>query len=253
MRAAASFIASASSGGHDRDILHSGRCGRYEVLGQVGAGGMGVVFEALDPELARPVAVKVLHSAHGSEGAARMKREGQTMAQLAHPNVIRVYDVGVAHGHAFVAMELVRGSTLGGWLDAAPRTPAEILATFADAGRGLAAAHAAGLVHRDFKPDNVLIGSEGRPRVCDFGLVVDTIVDDREDRPTHRHARLAVVPSLVPRVLEDPDLLSLELVEGHARVLGQQGRRLHVHPLLRRPFGRRPRAGAPPDAVSQTG
>jgi hypothetical protein len=144
--------------------------GRYQLRSVVGAGGMGVVFEALDPELARPVAVKVMRTTADPEAAARLRREGQAMAQLTHPNVIRVYDVGVAHGHAFVAMEFVAGTTLAGWLADARRSEAEILATFVQAGRGLAAAHAIGLVHRDFKPGNVLVGTDGRVLVTDFGL-----------------------------------------------------------------------------------
>ncbi len=125
------------------------RMGRYQLRSVVGAGGMGVVFEALDPELERPVAVKVLRASGEAETAA-LRREGQIMARLAHPNVIRIYDVGVENGHAFVAMEFVGGGTLADWLARAPRTPAEIIASFVQAGRGLAAAHDARLVHRAF-------------------------------------------------------------------------------------------------------
>ena len=147
------------------------RMGRYELRAVVGSGGMGVVFEARDPDCDRTVAVKVLRRpGDSSEGTTRLRREGQIMARLTHPNVIRVYDVGVAHGHTFVAMEYVAGGTLHDWLERAPRTPAEIVAVFVDAGRGLAAAHDAGLIHRDFKPANVLVGDDGRVLVTDFGL-----------------------------------------------------------------------------------
>ncbi len=149
------------------------RMGRYELRSVLGAGGMGVVFEAIDPELDRAVAVKVLLSRAGgldSAGAARLRREGVTMARLTHPNVIRVYDVGVAMGHVFVAMELVRGCTLADWVARSRRSPEEIIAAYVQAGRGLAAAHDAGLVHRDFKPQNVLVGDDGRVLVTDFGL-----------------------------------------------------------------------------------
>jgi eukaryotic-like serine/threonine-protein kinase len=145
------------------------RLGRYDLVSVLGAGGMGVVFEARDPDLDRAVAVKVL-SAHGGAGGARLRREGVTMARLTHPNVIRVYDVGFANGHTFVAMELIRGCTLAAWLERAPRTTSDVIAVFLEAGRGLAAAHDAGLVHRDFKPQNVLVGDDGRVLVTDFGL-----------------------------------------------------------------------------------
>lgn len=149
--------------------------GRYQLRRVIGAGGMGIVFEALDPELDRIVAVKILRpSGASADRDHRMRREGQTMARLTHPNVLRVYDVGVDHGHLFVAMEHVSGGTLAEWLARAPRTPAEILAVFVQAGRGLAAAHDAGLVHRDFKPSNVLVADDGRALVTDFGLARTT-------------------------------------------------------------------------------
>jgi tetratricopeptide (TPR) repeat protein len=146
--------------------------GRYQLRERLGAGGMGVVFAAYDPELDRTVAVKVLHrelNAGGSAGEERLRREGQTMARVVHPNVIRVYDVGVDKGICFVAMEYVRGGTLQDRLDTGRGTE-EILNAFLQAGRGLAAAHDAGLVHRDFKPANVLCSDDGRVLVTDFGL-----------------------------------------------------------------------------------
>jgi tetratricopeptide (TPR) repeat protein len=147
--------------------------GRYIVLGQLGGGGMGVVYAAYDPQLDRKVAVKLLRPDAGggdaSEGRARLLREGQAMARLAHPNVIAVHDVGTFEDQVFVAMEFVEGQTLAAWVKT-PRPWRDAVATFAQAGRGLAAAHAAGLVHRDFKPDNVLVGRDGRVRVLDFGL-----------------------------------------------------------------------------------
>ena len=151
-----------------------GPWGRYVVVGRLGAGGMGIVLAALDPALDRMVALKLLRPRHGvtaRDGAARLGVEAQAMARLAHPNVVTVFEVGQVGDLAFVAMELVEGQTLRAWLHARPRPWREIVAMFGAAGRGLAAAHAAGLVHRDFKPDNVLLGSDGRPRVSDFGLV----------------------------------------------------------------------------------
>lgn len=149
--------------------------GRYRIEGRIGAGGMGVVYRARDPELARDVAVKLMHpgTASGREGKtarARLVREARAMARLAHPNVIHVYDVGAVEDGVFIAMELVEGQSLAAWREAAPRSWREVLAVCLDAGRGLAAAHAAGIVHRDFKPENVLVGADGRARVGDFGL-----------------------------------------------------------------------------------
>jgi tetratricopeptide (TPR) repeat protein len=148
--------------------------GRFVVEGTLGAGGMGVVLAAFDPALSRKVALKLLRpggGARGEVGRELLRREAQAMAQLAHPNVATVYEVGSVGEQLFVAMELVEGQTLSGWLRQAPRDWRAVVAMFVAAGRGLEHAHAAGLVHRDFKPDNVLVGREGRPRVTDFGLV----------------------------------------------------------------------------------
>jgi len=148
------------------------RVERYLVLGTLGEGGMGAVYGAYDPLLRRRVALKVIRGDRsvGGEPDARLVREARAMARLSHPNVLPVYDVGHAEGGVFIAMELCEGQTLRGWLDS-PRPWAEVLDAFVRAGRGLAAAHAEGLVHRDFKPDNVMIDGRGRVRVLDFGLV----------------------------------------------------------------------------------
>jgi eukaryotic-like serine/threonine-protein kinase len=145
--------------------------GHYMLLEKLGAGGMGEVFAAFDPRLDRKVAVKLLRSGSLSadEGRSRLQREAQAMARLQHPNVIGVHDVGTFADRVFIAMEFVEGETLGEWLRG-DRAWRDIIDVFLQSGRGLSAAHAAGLVHRDFKPDNVLIGKDGRPRVVDFGL-----------------------------------------------------------------------------------
>jgi tetratricopeptide (TPR) repeat protein len=151
------------------------KIGRYIVLDRIGTGGMGIVLAATDPELERRVAIKVLRDIGTGEHAARRKarllREAQAMAAVSHPNVVTVLDVGEVAGRVFIAMELVEGQTLRQWAAAAPRSWREIVAIHRDAGRGLCAVHAAGLVHRDFKPDNVLVGSDARVRVTDFGVV----------------------------------------------------------------------------------
>ncbi|WP_426751567.1 tetratricopeptide repeat protein [Myxococcus sp. Y35] len=148
------------------------RVGRYVLLRRVGEGGMGVVFAAYDPDLDREVALKLLKPGPVADAQAHgwLVREAQALARLSHPNVVTVHDVGLDGDTVFLAMALVRGRTLRHWLAEAPRPWREVLATFLQAGRGLAAAHAVGLVHRDFKPDNVLLGDDGQVRVTDFGL-----------------------------------------------------------------------------------
>ena len=155
-------------------ILERGTCvGRYVLLDRLGQGGMGVVYRAYDPELDRSVALKLLHGkthSHWDARRERLQREAQALAKLQHPNVIAVHDVGTFEGDVFIAMELVDGTSLHHWLRASTRSRKEILEVFLSAGEGLAAAHRAGLVHRDFKPDNVIVGRDGRVRVLDFGL-----------------------------------------------------------------------------------
>jgi predicted Ser/Thr protein kinase len=145
--------------------------GRYRLERALGEGGMGVVHAAFDPDLERRVALKVLRTTDVSgEARQRLLREARAMARLTHPNVVTVHEVGSANGRDYVAMELVEGETLADWLRAKTRTQAEIIDVFRAAARGLAAAHAAGLVHRDFKPHNVLRRRDGRICVTDFGL-----------------------------------------------------------------------------------
>ena len=147
--------------------------GRYVVLRRLGRGGMGLVLHAYDPVLDRMVAIKLIRADRASpEHARSLEREARSLARLAHPNVVRVFDAGTWAGRVFLAMEYVEGETVRGWLAAAPRTTDEILRVFIAAARGLAATHAAGLVHRDVKPDNILVGADGVARLADFGLVV---------------------------------------------------------------------------------
>jgi predicted Ser/Thr protein kinase len=145
--------------------------GRYRLERELGEGGMGVVHAAFDPDLERRIALKVLRvAAPGIEAKDRLLREARAMARLSHPNVVTVHEVGTANGRDYVAMELIQGETLADWLRSEERRSVEIVAAFLAAGRGLAAAHAAGIVHRDFKPHNVLRSRGGRIVVTDFGL-----------------------------------------------------------------------------------
>ncbi|EDM77488.1 serine/threonine kinase family protein [Plesiocystis pacifica SIR-1] len=145
--------------------------GRYRLLECIGEGGMGSIFLAEDPELDRHLAVKVLHTPGRGNAPTRLLREAQAMARLSHPNVVAIYDVGRIGSETFIAMEYLGGGTLQTWLEARDRSWGEVLAMYMRAGQGLAAAHAAGLIHRDFKPANVLLTLEGVPKVTDFGLV----------------------------------------------------------------------------------
>ena len=173
--ARASTIAAQPAAAGSTLLTKGMRVGRYEVESFLGAGGLSLVYVARDPELNRRVALKLLKS----ESQARLSREAQAMARVAHPNVVAVYDVGEWNGRVFIAMELVDGIDVRAWLKT-PRRLVEIVDAFREAGRGLAAAHAAGLVHRDFKPENVLVGADGRVRVTDFGLAepIDTPMSD---------------------------------------------------------------------------
>ena len=153
------------------ELDFGGKLGRYLVLDRIGRGGMGVVYAAYDPVLDRRIAVKLLRAGPADEasaGRARMEREAQALAKLSHANVIAVHDVGERDGQMYIAMELVDGATLRDWQKGKPWR--EVLGAYLAAARGLAAAHEAGIVHRDFKPDNVLVGNDGRVRVTDFGL-----------------------------------------------------------------------------------
>ncbi len=175
------------------DALDEGTFDRYVVGRRLGAGAMGVVFEAFDPQLQRRVAIKLVRASPGPDRArehARMLREAQAMARLSHPNLVPVLAVGTKGDDLYLVLELVQGTTLRAWLAAAPRPWRTVVRAYVAAGRGLAAAHAAGVVHRDFKPDNVLMSAapDGvaarddeasvaqRVRVIDFGLarLVDT-------------------------------------------------------------------------------
>ncbi len=165
------------------DTLAGRTVGRYVIESLIARGGMGAVYRARDPELGRPVAIKVLRSdLQDVSNELRLVRESMAMAQLAHPNVLTIYDVGRFEGQVFIAMELALGGTLRDWI-AKRHHSSEIVERFLRAGRGLRAAHEMGLAHRDFKPDNVLLTADGDVRVADFGLV-GSVDADRALRPS---------------------------------------------------------------------
>jgi len=165
--------------------------GRYLLLKRLGEGGMGVVYSAYDPDLERKVALKLLRPdvrTDSEEARARLLREAQAMARVSHPNVIPIFDVGVWGDQVFLAMELVDGGTLSSWMQEAERPWRQVLECFLAAGQGLQAAHEAGLVHRDFKPANVLMSRTGRVYVTDFGLARQVGAARKED-PLPEEAR----------------------------------------------------------------
>ncbi|HWB73777.1 MAG TPA: tetratricopeptide repeat protein [Nannocystaceae bacterium] len=167
----ARVLAHVMTGLFGADAAEPVRIGRFVVLRRLGAGAMGEVYAAYDGELDRKVAIKLLRARPDAEHLqARLRREAQAIAKLAHPNVVPVFEVGDDGGRLFLVMEMIEGTTLRGWLREVPRSRDAILDVFEQAGRGLVAAHSASLVHRDLKPDNILVGNDGRVRLVDFGL-----------------------------------------------------------------------------------
>ncbi len=185
---------------------------RFVLLGLVGRGAMGEVYAAHDPELDRTVAIKLLRGnpnggASPDDRRAHLIREAQAIAKVSHPNVVVVYDVGTFDGRVFIAMEFLQGHTLGYWLQVQPRSVGEILDVFCAAGRGLAAAHDKELVHRDFKPENVMVASDGQVRVMDFGLARISI-----DRDRTKGAGTTSVLSIPSPIGDDGDPLATRII-----------------------------------------
>jgi tetratricopeptide (TPR) repeat protein len=185
---------------------------------------MGVVYSAYDPTLDRRVALKFLRPESRAPDIAeqRLLREAQAMARLSHPNVAVAYEVGLFSGHVYIAMEFVDGVDLRRWLADAPRPPSEILDVFRAAGRGLVAAHSAGIIHRDFKPENVLIDKQGRPRVTDFGLSRTRQAIEDDDEVGERNVSLSPSGDMAApltrsgAVLGTPSYMSPEQHRGRA-------------------------------------
>ncbi len=190
------------------------RVGRFVVLRRLGAGAMGIVYSAYDEELGRRVAIKILQiDPHDSLRRARLQREAQAMARLSHPNVVHIYEVGEYDGQIYIAMEHIAGRTLSAWLGEARRSWQEILAVFLQVGAGLAAAHRASLVHRDVKPDNILLGKDGHAVIADFGLA-------RHDSPVAPVAPVAsVIDDTATLDIDDPvDEQNIRLTDPHTLI-----------------------------------
>jgi len=210
----------------DRVLAPGTRVGRYVIEAFIGQGAMGTVYGAHDPDLDRKVAVKLLRAESLSDAArqrmrARLLREAKAMARLSHPEVITVYDVGTFGDQLFVAMEHIAGCTLRTWRAAQHRSYPEIMTVYERAGSGLAAAHEAGLVHRDFKPDNVLIGRDGRVRVMDFGLARSEDGADGSAKPSPTDDKLderreVTTLTRTGALLGTPAYMAPEQLRGHA-------------------------------------
>lgn len=203
---------------------HPRRIGRYRVLRPIGHGGMGVVYAAYDPELDRELAVKLLRPERlrGNPEAARqhLRREAQIAAKLSHPNVVSIFDVGHHDdGGLYVAMELVAGPSLRDWIRETARPWREVMTMFFQAGLGLSAAHDAGLIHRDFKPANVLVGPDRRARVVDFGLArVGTVSGSRP--PVDTEDLESTSPVALDREISQTGRPSIPSVRDSLGVLG---------------------------------
>ncbi len=217
--------------------------GKYEVVAAIGEGGMGVVYRARDTRLDRDVALKV-GSTVSASALARMEREAQALARLSHPNVVVIHEVGEVAGRLFVAMEYVGAGTARGWLAARKRTAHEIIALYCAAGDGLAAAHAAGIVHRDFKPDNVLVGDDGRPRVADFGLAREVVTTEDGEAPS------SVEITRVGAIVGTPAYMAPEQLAGDA-VDARADQFAFAASLWEALYGARPFAGATPAEVER--
>ncbi len=203
------------------------RVGRYEILEQIGRGGMGVVYAARDPALQRTVALKLLRpDITGDAGDAgdprnetrtdRLLREARALAAHQHPNIVTVYDAGVADGRVFIATELVAGRNATAWVEEEDPELEPLVDVYLQAARGLAAAHAAGLVHRDIKPDNILVGDDGRVRIADFGLATGGRETVRRLTGESGDAELEVSLTVTGALLGTPLYMAPEQLAGQA-------------------------------------
>ena len=224
--------------------------GRFTLLDQVGAGAMGTVYSAFDPELDRKIAIKVLRgeldeSEHRAR--ARLLREARALAKLTHPNVATVFEVGHVGERVFIAMELVDGQPLDAWMEGRPPWR-EVVSVFRDAGAGLAAAHAAGIVHRDFKPSNVMLGADGRVVVLDFGLAAPDATTPTEELGGDPGATPVDRLTATRAVVGTPAYMAPEQHRGEAATAGSDQFAFCVS-LFEALYGARPFAGATRAAV----
>src|SRR5688572_24837441 len=196
----------APAGPVDTSALRRGSSlGRYVVLDVLGRGGMGIVYAAYDPELDRKIAVKLVKwgssSTAGTGGRSRLQREAQALAKLTHSNIVGVYDVGTIGDAIFVAMEFISGETIAAWIKrrwpADPPHWRDVLSIMVPAGRGLAAAHAAEIIHRDFKPENVMMDPAGRIVVLDFGLARPTSTSRSRSHDDPKPIEISAATSLM--------------------------------------------------------
>jgi len=182
----------------------------FLIEGRLGSGAMGIVYRARDLQLDRPVALKLLSGAPDERTVERLRREAETMAQLSHANIVTIFDVGTHDGALFIVMELIDGGALTAWLADAPRPWVDVLDKFIPAGRGLAAAHALGIVHRDFKPDNVLVCRDGRTAVADFGVATPAVhrsVSQSDARADEADAPSGSVSNPAGRLTRDGEII----------------------------------------------
>ncbi|MEM7151460.1 MAG: tetratricopeptide repeat protein [Myxococcota bacterium] len=214
--------------------------GRLEVHERLGSGAMGDVFRAYDAELERDVAVKLVRRGERDDARRRrLQREARALARVSHPHVVHVFDVGVHEGQVFVAMELVAGQTLTTWLRSTTRSNREILRIFIEAGRGLQAAHEAGVIHRDFKPDNVMVDDGGHARVLDFGLAK---TEETEATKSGRVVRPHTTARAIGQLVGTPAYMAPEQILG-AKIDARSDVFSYCVALWEALFGQRPFAG----------
>ncbi len=230
------------------------RIGRFAVLRRLGEGAMGLVYSAYDEELDRKVAVKVLRRrGHGdTQGQSRMLREAQALAKLSHPNVVAIYEVGWFGDTLFLAMEFIEGRTVRQWLAETPRSWREVVQVYMEAGRGLAAAHAAGMVHRDLKPDNILVGKDGRVRVVDFGLArrsgPEVVIDPRRPLVSQVSGLFDISHTQAGSLVGTPAYMPLEQLES-GEVDARSDLFSFCVSLFEGLYGWRPFSGDDPEAI----